>query len=135
MRKETHAEGIGGESAQLVTGEPLLGVGKPIFVGEVGAEEGGIVGIESDQEAHVEEAPQGMSGEGGANAGADIGGGVQFKTDGAGFQFDEQGWILDGGQGVADALGGDGERFPNGFGTGGFWSQGLSPNHTCLLAS
>ena len=46
------------------------------LVDEIGAEEGGVVGVEGDEEAEVEILAQGMVGERGADAGADVGGGV-----------------------------------------------------------
>ena len=71
--------GIGGEPAQFFAGKALLGVGEEELVGEIGAEEGGIVGVERDQQAAIEVLAQGVGGEGGADAGADVGCGVQFK--------------------------------------------------------
>ena len=50
----------------------LLGVGQQVFVGDIGAEEGGVVGVERDQQAGIEVAAQRVSGEGRADAGADI---------------------------------------------------------------
>ena len=65
--------------AQFVAGKALLGVGEQVLVGEIGTEEGGIVGVERDQQAAIEVAAQGMGGERGADAGADVGGGIQFE--------------------------------------------------------
>jgi hypothetical protein len=65
--------------AELVAGKSLLGMGEEELVGEVGGEEGGIVGVEGDQEAAIEVAAEGMGGEGRTDAGADIGGGVELE--------------------------------------------------------
>ena len=77
--KETGADGIGGQLAEFVAGKSLLGMGKEELVGEVGGEEGGIVGVERDQEAAIEVAAEGMGGEGRADAGADIGSGIELQ--------------------------------------------------------
>lgn len=61
-----------------------------------------------------------MSGEAGADAGADVGGGIEFEACAARFEFLDEVWIVDGGEDVAEALGADGESFPDGFWTGGF---------------
>ena len=60
--KKAGANGVGSELAQLFAGEALLGVGQQVFVGEVGAEEGGVVGVEGDQQALIEVAAQRVSG-------------------------------------------------------------------------
>ena len=74
--KKTGSDGIGCQSAQLVAGKSLLGVGEEVLVGYIGAEEGGIVGVEGDQQAGIEVAAQRVGRKGRADAGADIGSGV-----------------------------------------------------------
>ena len=118
--KKAGADGVGGEAAQLVVGKALLGVREQELVGQIGAEDGRVVGVEGDQETAVEVGAQGMSGEGGADAGADVGGGIEFDGSAARPEVQEQVFIVDGRQGVADALGADGEGLPDGFGAGGF---------------
>ena len=77
--KKTGANGVGRELAQFFAGKSLLGVREQELVGEIGAEEGGIVGVERHQQAEIEVAAQRMVGKGGAYAGADVGGGVQLE--------------------------------------------------------
>ncbi len=81
--KKAGANGVGGELAQFFAGESLFGVREQELVGEIGAEEGGIVGVERDQQAEIEVVAQGMGGKGGADAGADVGGGVQLEGNAA----------------------------------------------------
>ena len=59
--------------------ESLLGMREQELVGEIGAEKGGIVGVEGNEQAEIEVAAQRMVGKGGADAGADVGGGVQLE--------------------------------------------------------
>ena len=120
--KKTGLNGIGGEPAQFVAGEALLGMREKKFVGEIGAEEGGIVGVERDQQAAIEVFAEGMVSEGRADAGADVGGGVQFEGNVVRFQFFNESCILDGGKRVPNALGTDGKRLPDGLGARGFAS-------------
>ena len=54
-------------------------MGEEELVGEVGGKEGGIVGVERDQEAAIEVAAEGMGSEGRADAGADVGGGIELE--------------------------------------------------------
>jgi hypothetical protein len=105
--------------AQFVAGKALLGVGQQELIGQIGAEEGRVVGVERDQQAGVEVAAQRVLGKGGADAGADVRGGIQLEgvrapsTPGSGRS-------PCGREGVADALGADGERLADGLGAGGF---------------
>ena len=85
--KKAGTNGVGGQLAQLFAGECLLGVCEQVLVDAVGAEEGRIVGVECHQQARVEAAPQRMSSERGANAGAHVGGRVQFERDAPRFQL------------------------------------------------
>ena len=91
-----------------------------VLVGQVRGEEGGIVGVERDQEAGIEVAAQRMLGKGGADAGADVRGGVELERNATGFEVFNQSRIENGGDSVADALRADRERFPDGFGASGF---------------
>ena len=118
--KEAGADGVGGQPAQFVAGKSLLGVRQEELVGEIGAEEGRVVGVERDQEAEIEIAAQGVRGERGTDAGADVGGGVELESRRSALSApgaeSRPGWP----KGVADALGADGKRFPDGLGAGGF---------------
>jgi len=106
--------------AELLAGESLFLMGQQVLAGDVGAEECGVVGVEGDEQAGIEVLAEGVLGEGGADAGADVRGGVEFEGDGARLEFRDKRGILNGGKGVADSLGADAEGFPNGFGAGGF---------------
>ena len=77
-------DGIGCEMAEFLPREPLLGMGQEILVGEVGTEEGGVVGVEGDQQSRIEVAAQRVMRKGRANAGADVGGGIQLEGDALG---------------------------------------------------
>jgi hypothetical protein len=68
----------------------------------------------------VEVAAQRVVGKRRADAGANIGSGVELEGRAAGFQFLNQRGVLNGGERVADALGADGEGFPDCLGAGGF---------------
>jgi hypothetical protein len=65
--------------AEFVAGESLLGMGEEELVGEIGAEESGIVGVDGDEEAEIEVAAEGMGGEGRADAGANVGRRVELE--------------------------------------------------------
>jgi len=95
-------------------------MGEEELIREIGAEESGVVGVDRDEEAVIEVAAQRMDGKRGADASADVGGGVELDGDAAIFELREQRFVLNGGDGVADALGADGESFPDGLGAGGF---------------
>ena len=56
-------------------------MGEDVFVEEVGAEHGWVVGVEGDEEAGVEVAADGVFGEGGAASGADVGCDVELDGD------------------------------------------------------
>ncbi len=95
-------------------------MGEEIFVEEVGAEEGWVVGVEGDHEAFFEVAADGVGVEGGAAAGAEVAGDVELEGDLAfGEDFDEVGVVLRG-EGVADALGADVDGGPDALGAGVF---------------
>ena len=70
--KKTGADGIGGELAQFVASKSLLGVGQQVFIGEIGAEEGWVVGVERDQQSGIKVAAQRVGRKGWADAGAHI---------------------------------------------------------------
>ena len=57
--EEAGFDGVGGEFAELVEGEAELVVGEDVFVEQVGAEHGWVVGVEGDHEAEVEVARAG----------------------------------------------------------------------------
>ena len=95
-------------------------MGEEIFVEEIGAEEGWVVGVEGDHEAFLEVAAGGVGVERGATAGAQVAGDVELEGDLAlGEDFDEVGVVLRG-EGVADALGADVERGPDALRAGVF---------------
>ena len=77
------ANGVRGEALQFAAGEALLGMGEGVFVRQIGAEECGVVGVEGDQKAKVEVPAEGVLREGGADAGAHIGGRIELEGDGA----------------------------------------------------
>ena len=118
--KEAGLNGIGGQQAQFITAETVLGVGEEELAGEIGTEECGIVGVERNEKGAVEVMAQGVGGEGGADAGANVGGRVQFQGNAAGLEMLEESFVPNGGECVADALGADGESLPEGFRAGGF---------------
>src|ERR1035438_1943807 len=91
-----------------------------VFIEQVRAEEGRVVGVESYQQTKIEVATQRMLGKGGADPGSNIRGRVQFERYAAGLQLFEELGILDCREGVPDALRADSERLPNGLGAGGF---------------
>ena len=107
--------------AQLVAGKALLGVSEQVLVGEIGAEEGRVVGVERDQQAGIE-VPARAGGRrrrcrrrcGRWRWGSARGGCAAL------FKLFDQVRVLNGREGVADALGADGERLPDGLGAGGF---------------
>ena len=95
-------------------------MGEEIFVEEVGAEEGRVVGVEGDHEAFFEVAADGVVVERGTTAGAEVAGDVELEGDLAlGEDFDEIGVVL-GGEGVADALGADVDGRPDALRAGVF---------------
>src|SRR5260370_34506724 len=55
-----------------------------------------------------------------ADAGADVGGGIQFERRAPRFQFRDETWVLDGRERMTDAFGANGEGFADGFRPGGF---------------
>ena len=57
-----------------------MGVSKQVFAGQVGAEKGGVVGVEGDEQTQIEAAAQWVRGKRGADAGADVGSGVEFEA-------------------------------------------------------
>ena len=120
--KEAGAEGVDSQLTELVARKSLLGMGEEELICEVGGKEGRIVGVESDQEAAIEIAAEGMGGEGRTDAGADIGGGIELESCSRAprFKLLEKFFVLDCGKGMTDALGADGEGFPDGLRTGGF---------------
>jgi hypothetical protein len=54
-------------------------MGEEELVREIGAEECGIVGVDGDEEAAIKVAAEGMRGERGADAGANVGSRVELK--------------------------------------------------------
>ena len=56
-------------------------LGEDVLVEQVGAEHGGVVGVEGDHEAAFEVLAERVLVEGGAAAGADVGGEVDFEGD------------------------------------------------------
>jgi len=105
---------------QFSAGKLQFGVGEEVFVGKVGAEEGGVVRVEGDEEAGVKIGPQRVNGEAGADAGADVGGGVELESCAPRFQVSKEILVLNGGEDVAEAFRADGEGLANSFGSGGF---------------
>ena len=77
-REGNWPDGVGGELAELFAGKALLRMGEEEFISKIGAEEGGVVGIDSYQKVLIEVAAEGMGGEGGTDAGADIGCWIEF---------------------------------------------------------
>ena len=123
--EEAGFDGVGGQFAHLFEreGEDLLHL--DVFVEEVRAEHGGVVGVEGDHEAAFEVFAQGVGLVGGAAAGADVRGEVDFNGDLAlGEDAEEVGVVL-GGEAVADAFGADVESAPNRGGAvdGGRWTR------------
>ena len=49
--KEAGIDGVDGQLAKFFAGKALLGVGQQVLVGQIGAEEGRVVGVERDQQA------------------------------------------------------------------------------------
>ena len=107
--------------AQFVAGKALLGVGQQVLVGQIGAEEGRIVGVERDQQARIEVAAQrdARQTRGRRRCGRSRWGSAPAAMLRAFSSWSRVG-VLDGREGVADALGADGERLPDGLGAGGF---------------
>jgi len=88
-------------------------VGEEIFVEEIGAEEGWVVGVEGDHEAFFEVAADRVVFKRWATAGAEVAGDVELEGDLAlDEDFDEVGVLLRG-EGVADALGADVDGGPD----------------------
>jgi len=56
--KKARSEGIAGKLAEFIAGKALLSVGQQKFVGQIGAEEGRVVGVKRDEQAEIEEAAQ-----------------------------------------------------------------------------
>jgi len=77
--EETGADRIGGELPEFCAGEALGCVGEKVFVCNVRAEEGGVVGVEGDEKAGIEVASQRVRGERCAHAGADVGSGIELQ--------------------------------------------------------
>ena len=89
-------------------------VDEEVFVEQRGAEHGWVVGVEGDYEAAVEVHVHRVGIDGGAAAGAEVGGEVEFEGDLAfGEEVEEVGVEL-GGEGVAEAFGADGDGGPDG---------------------
>ena len=100
-------------------------MGEEIFVEEIGAEEGWVVGVEGDHQAIFEVAADGVignvgiAGERRAAAGAEVARDVEFKRN---LAFDEDGdevGVVLRTEGVADALGADVDGGPDALGAGG----------------
>ena len=97
----------------MFEGEAEVLLGEDIFLEQVGAEHGRIVGVEGDHEPGVEVAAEGMRVQRGAAAGAEVGGDVDLQRDlTLGEHLEELGVVL-GGQGVANALGADVDGGPD----------------------
>lgn len=72
VRKKASVYRVRCKLTQFIAGKSLFTVGKPILVGEIGAKESRVVGVERDEQACIEVAPQRMVPERGADAGADV---------------------------------------------------------------
>jgi hypothetical protein len=95
-------------------------VGEQVFVEEVGAEEGRVVGVEGDHEALFEIELDGVGVDGVATTGADVAGDIELEGDLAlGENLDEVG-VFPGGEGMADAFGADVDGGPDALGSSGF---------------
>ncbi len=93
-------------------------MGEQVFVKEIGAEEGRVVGVEGDHEAFFEIELDGVRVDGGAAAGADVAGDVDLEGNLAlGENLNEVG-IFPGGESVADAFGADVDGGPDALGAG-----------------
>ena len=104
----------------MLEGELVGAVGKEVFVEEIGAEEGWVVGVEGDHEAFVEVEADGVVVEGGATAGAEVAGDVEFEGDLAlGEDVDEVAVVLRG-ESMADAFGSYVDGGPDAGGSGVF---------------
>ncbi len=113
--EKTGLDGVGGELAEVLSGEGEVLAGEAVFAFEIAEEERGVVGGERDHEARVEIAAQGVVLETRATAGfqvrgdADLEGGLALGQDGEQFR------IVDGGEGVTEALGADVQGAPDAF--------------------
>ena len=70
--KETAAERVLCKLAQLIAREALLSVGQQVFIREIGAKEGRVIGVDGHQQARVEKPAQRVPGKRGANSGAHV---------------------------------------------------------------
>lgn len=96
---------VAGQACHVVAGE-AKGVGNLcVFVGEGGVEERWVVGVECDVEASVEQAREGVRGQGGHEAQADVAARAYVERYLAGAQFGNQGGVFQAAYAVADAGG------------------------------
>jgi hypothetical protein len=100
--EEAGFDGVGGELAHLVEGELAELLDEDVFVEEVGAEHGWIVGVDGDHEAGVEVVGEGVFVEAGTAAGADVRGDVDLDGDLALGEDGEEFVVVLGGEAVAD---------------------------------
>src|ERR1035438_818875 len=89
--KKAGADGICGKPAQFIAGKALFCMGQEVLIGKIGAEEGGIVGVEDVLEPEVGGATERMGGKGRANAGADVGCGIELHRRAPQLQLLEEG--------------------------------------------
>src|SRR5450755_2776361 len=89
-----------------------------VFARQRSAEHGGIVAVERDHDALIKIGADGMLGERGAAAGAQIAGHTNFERNLASREFLHQLRILSGGKAMANAFGPQIQRSPNRFRAG-----------------
>lgn len=123
-REKTGLDGIGGQFAEVFGGEGEVLASQAVFALEIAEEERGVVGVEGDEEAGVEIASEGVVFETEAAAGFEVGGDADFEGDLALGEDGEELGIVDGGEGVAEALGADVQGAPDAFGADGFAGMG-----------
>ena len=125
-------EGISSQFAKVLVGESKGLLGEMVFARQRGAKQPRIVGVQSDHQALVEVALHRMLGDRCAHSCAEIAGQADLDWYLPVGEFLDQVRILPGREAVADALGMQIERAPNGFGRTRFPGMGCQAQAVIL---